>query len=146
MKKINAVLLIDDDPISNFLTSKFIEKSGITDTIILARDGLDALTKIVEYSPQKNLCPELIITDIEMPVMNGVEFIESFSSLTFDNKEKVKIVVNSSTINPKHKENLRAHNIKFYLHKPLSTESLYEIAFAYQSLEVLSQLKNKMGQ
>jgi CheY-like chemotaxis protein len=146
MKKLNAVLVIDDDPISNFLTSKFIEKSGITDTIILATDGLDALIKIVEYAPLENICPELIITDIEMPVMNGVEFIESFKFLTFENKDQVKIVVNSSTINSAHKENLRSHKVDFYLHKPISTETLFEIVFACQSLEVLSRLKKYNGE
>lgn len=145
MKKLNAVLVIDNDPISTFLTSIFIEKSGITDTIIHATDGLDALTKIVEYSPLENICPELILTDIEMPVMNGMDFIQSFQSLTFENKDRVKIIVNTSTVNSDQKENLRSQNIDFYLHKPISTETLYEIIFAYQSLELLSQLKNKTG-
>lgn len=144
MKKINAILIIDDDPIGKFLTRKLIEKCNITDNIILAANGLDALKKLSEYAPYENICPELIITEMEMPIMDGLEFIESFKGLTFENKDKVKIIANSSTINDAYKNRLRELNIDFYLHKPLNIETLHEIADTLETTQVLSVLKKEL--
>src|SRR5690606_8056213 len=99
MKKINAVLVIDDDHIYCFLIRRVIQKSGITDRVIFAKDGLDAIKKMSECSPKENICPELILVDVEMTVMDGIEFVESFYKLDFVNKAQVKLVINSFTIN-----------------------------------------------
>jgi CheY-like chemotaxis protein len=144
MKKINAILIIDDDPIGKFLTRRLIEKCDITDNIILAANGLDALKKLSEYAPYENICPELIITEMEMPIMDGLEFIESFKGLTFENKDKVKIIANSSTINDAYKNRLGELNIDFYLHKPLNIETIHEIAHTLETVQILSVLKKEI--
>jgi CheY-like chemotaxis protein len=144
MKKLNAILIIDDDPIAIFLTKRLIEKADVTDQIILAANGLDALKKLSEYSPYENICPELIITEMEMPIMDGMEFIDSFKGLTFENKNQVKIIANSSTINREYKSKLRELEIDFYLHKPLNIETIYEIVNTLETVQILSSLKREI--
>jgi CheY-like chemotaxis protein len=142
MKKLNAILLIDDDPICNFLTRRMIEKCKITDTIIIAKNGIDALTKLSEFSPYKNICPELILTDMEMPIMDGLEFIESFKEMTFTNKDQVTIIANSTTIFPVYKDRLNLLDINYFLPKPINIDDFQQMVKSIQELKKLTEKKS----
>lgn len=128
MINLNAVLIVDDDPVSSYINKRLIEKLKISDKIIIARNGLDALKKLADFDPNDNTCPEMIILDMEMPVIDGMEFIESFKHLYFENKSNVKIIVNSASINEHYKELLLDSNIVGYFLKPLNEKIISKIA------------------
>lgn len=135
MKKLNAILLIDDDPICNFLTKRMIEKCNVTDSIIVAKNGVDALAKLSEFAPYKNICPELILTDMEMPIMDGLEFIESFKEMNFVNKDQVTIIANSTTVFQVYENRLNLLGVDYFLPKPLNSDDFQNMVKSIQELQ-----------
>jgi CheY-like chemotaxis protein len=117
MKK--NILLVDDESIFHFLNSKIITLSGVDCDIKSATDGKHALDMLNEHyltSAQVHF----IFIDLDMPKMNGFQFITAFNQLTFTNKEKITLVVLSSSETEQEKELVQNLGVKHYLSKPLS--------------------------
>ena len=116
-----CILLVEDDSITNFLNTIVLEKLGIAKSIIATLNGEEALHYLRE-----NGCPDLILLDINMPVMNGLEFLKAFHKKDLKNKEKTKIIILSSSENLDDKAEINSYNLPF-MNKPLSGEKLLEI-------------------
>jgi len=104
MKKLNSVLLIDDDMATNFISKMIIKKAGITDhieTVLNGKQALDYLTNSGQYQKEDNIFPQpmLILLDINMPVMDGWEFAEAFEKLDENQKGHIIIVMLTSSLN-----------------------------------------------
>ena len=133
MKKINSVLLIDDDKAINFITKMLIKKAAITDHIEIVLNGQEALDYITKLGadgmyPQ----PMLIFLDINMPVMDGWEFAEAFSKLDPDQKGDAKIIMLTSSINPDDRERaLKLSSLAGFQSKILTMEGLTEVLNQY---------------
>ncbi|MBK6263812.1 response regulator [Marivirga sp. S37H4] len=138
-KKLNCVLLVDDDEATNFLNSIFIEESEIaerTESVLNGREALDYLTCEGEYKNRGNNHPkpDLILLDINMPVMDGWDFIQAYKNLDDDMKGNIIIAMLTTSLNPDDK--LKAEKIReisAFEHKPLSVEMLYELMEKYFS-------------
>ena len=134
MKKLlNCVLLVDDNDSDNFIHTRVLEKSGITKHIRIAMNGQEAL----DFLTSKENCgqsendytqPELIFLDINMPVMDGWEFLEEYNKLDDNQKGKVVLVMLTTSLNPTYKTRAEAiiHGGSFQF-KPLSLELINEI-------------------
>src|SRR6476659_3692732 len=118
--KINGILIIDDDTVSNTIFEGIIKKINLTDNLLIASNGLEALQKITTFTPKGNLCPELIFLNLELPVIDGTEFLKSYKELTFDNKENVRIIAFSPIIKSNYYNVLRQLNIRQFLIKPFN--------------------------
>lgn len=133
MKKINSVLLIDDDKAINFIAKMLIKKAGITDHIETALNGqeaLDYLTNSGKYKIDECIYPQpmLIFLDINMPIMDGWEFVEAFSKLNSNQKGDSKIIMLTSSINPDDKERaLKLLSVSGFQNKILTIEGLKEV-------------------
>ena len=75
-QKLNSILLIDDDIATNFIHTRLIKKTLVVDTIITKLNGEEAMEYLTTKKDGEYPQPELIFLDINMPVMNGWEFIE----------------------------------------------------------------------
>lgn len=124
-KKLNCILLVDDDPDDNFFHQRIINKMEITHSIAVAKNGVEAL----EYLRKENqVIPELIFLDINMPKMNGWEFLEEYKKL--DKKQKARITIMMLTTSANPDDVVKANSIEEVTGirtKPLSVEMLTEI-------------------
>ena len=84
-KRYFAVMLIDDNEIDNLINQKMIESSGITKHIYIhtgARSALEFLKNIQEIDEfASKILPDVIFLDIDMPLMDGFQFLDEFEKL-----------------------------------------------------------------
>jgi CheY-like chemotaxis protein len=107
-KKLNCVLLVDDNDSDNFIHRRVLEKSGITNHVEIAMNGQEALEFLTTKAKSGHLegsytQPELIFLDINMPVMDGWEFLEEYRKLKDIQKGKVVFVMLTTSLNPSDK-------------------------------------------
>jgi CheY-like chemotaxis protein len=126
MKEVFQIMVIDDDPICNLLTTKVIEKANIESKIEVYNNPLDALKKL-----QKGVgsMPDLIFLDLNMPVLHGWEFVSLFLELEPKRTKDVSLIILSASSNQSDLDKaLEVECIKKYITKPLQTgevRSLY---------------------
>lgn len=125
--------MVDDDPISCFINQKIIELSEITDQIAIVHNGREALEYISKnLADSEDSKSNLILLDLNMPVMNGFEFLEKFQSWEPELQENIEVVVLTSSYSESDIEKVKAFGIKTYLSKPLTIEGLQSL-FEHQS-------------
>lgn len=123
MYKFKNVLLVDDDYISNFIADHLLNKLNLCENVTFCRNGDEALKYLNECNDN---FPELILLDINMPVMDGFEFIETFQGLNMD-KNKTRIIIYTASFNAKDIEVLRNIGFNDFIIKPLTEEKLTDI-------------------
>jgi CheY-like chemotaxis protein len=123
--------LIDDEEPVNFLNSMLIRKSGVVAEVEAFRSAEQALDYIKKLeSPDSSSI--LVFLDINMPVINGWDFLKRFENEGFTESLSATIVMLTSSIDPLDSE--RAYNsplVAEYLTKPLNTEKIKELAGKY---------------
>lgn len=130
--KYYAVMLIDDNEIDNLINQKMIEAANITEHIFThtgARSAIEFLRNIEKISKiAKDVLPDVIFLDIDMPLMDGFQFLDEFEKLNEDTKKKCKIVMLTSSINPQDVNKSKKYSyVKKYINKPLSQENLEKL-------------------
>ena len=139
MSRVNSIMLVEDDQITNFINERLIKKLNITPEIKVSLNGKEALVKIDECLKSNHLCPELIFLDINMPVMDGFEFLQNFQRLDFENKDRTIIVMLTTSSNSNDLEKLENLGHKDFLNKPLTEDKLKSILDKYFPSNVLSK-------
>ncbi|MBU0487687.1 MAG: response regulator [Bacteroidetes bacterium] len=130
-RKLKCILLVEDDHATNFLHKMILQKAGVAENILVALNGKEALTIIRDAGNQtdgNSLKPDLIFLDINMPIMNGWEFIEEYKKLADELKNNTTIIMLSASMNPD--DRTRAGDfaeIKGFRSKPLSKAMVVEI-------------------
>ncbi|MFN6945615.1 MAG: response regulator [Cytophagaceae bacterium] len=129
MTKINTVLLVDDDEINNFINGRLLNSLDIAQDVRIVKNGQEALKFIGNKcrTEDNKICPELILLDQNMPVMDGVEFLEEFNKLDFSNKDDVVIIMLSAASEPADKSKIETLGISGFMIKPLTKESVLEV-------------------
>jgi CheY-like chemotaxis protein len=133
-KKLSCILLIDDDYDDNVFHKIIISKMDIAEAIDEVNDGVEAL----EHLKGRKLPPELIFLDINMPRMNGWEFLEQYKDLDIKQKARTIVMMLSTSANPDEiKKAQQIEEVSGFKTKPLSKEMLTEILkqFFYDHLE-----------
>lgn len=127
---IDKILCIDDDSISLLLNKMIILKSGITDDIITLLGGEEALGFYEQLVKHKKFTdyPRIILLDLNMPVMNGWEFLDRYLERYHPHFPETRIAVLSSTVDPSDIETSKGYSeIVRFISKPLSKKILEEI-------------------
>jgi CheY-like chemotaxis protein len=124
--RMKKVLLIDDDGINNFINERLFKKMDIVNHIEIRRNGKEAVDYLFELKDNNEECPELIVIDINMPEMNGYEFLEEFRNIELLNKSNARVVMLSTSTSQRDIEKLKGLNIGL-VRKPLSEEKIQEL-------------------
>ena len=129
MKKIKTIYIVDDDGLYTLLLKKKIEKLNICNIILSFKNGEEAIADLRVQIEEQDHLPDIILLDINMPVMNGWEFMDEFSKMSSKLPKEVDIYICSSSIASEDRVRAEANKaIKKYLTKPIETETLLRIA------------------
>ena len=116
-------LLIDDNYIDNFVTSKILETANFAEKIVVYQSATEAVTDLQTGA----IKPDVIFLDIRMPLMSGFEFLKAYDRLDID-KQHIKIFMLSSSLDPVDINQSSANKyITQFIHKPLTFKVLEEI-------------------
>jgi CheY-like chemotaxis protein len=127
-RKLKCILLVDDNPDDNFFHERVIKKSNLAEIVVAKQTGIDALEYLKSKKDDENLHPELIFLDINMPGMNGWEFLEEYNKLDEKSKSRAIVVMLTTSDNPDDKQKSAMINIASdFRTKPLTGEMLTEI-------------------
>ena len=134
MPKLRCVLLVDDDPTANYLNRKLLEKLAIADHVRVALNGLEALAVLAAECPEAGpSCPALIFLDINMPLMDGFEFLEAYQQLPLAQQQAMVIVMLTTSVHPRDLQRLETLPVAGFLSKPLNPAKVHDILQAHFS-------------
>jgi CheY-like chemotaxis protein len=126
-KKLNCILFIDDDDNCNFFHHRLLKKVDCTEQVHFANNGEDALIFLECAENGKYPRPAIIFLDINMPKMNGWEFLDAYSKLDVEKKGEIVIVMISTSLNPDDRQRAENHQeVKGFKDKYLTAESINE--------------------
>lgn len=124
----NHSCIIDDDPISVFGMKRSMKKVNFAKTIEVYHNGqeaIDGITSMVEAGQQ---IPSVIFLDLNMPIMDGWEFLENFIKIPNYNTDSVTIFIVSSSVNPRDIIRAKEYSIvNNYILKPIKPEDLTKV-------------------
>src|SRR5690606_2315400 len=98
MKKVSSIFIVDDDPITVFGIKKVLKPVAICDDIQIFQNGKEAFDAMVERIENGQSIPEVIFLDINMPIMDGWDFLEELIGLNLN--ERIIINMITSSIDP----------------------------------------------
>ncbi len=127
--KLKHILLVDDSRATNFIHEIVIKETGLVEVISIVENGMEALNYLQD---QKNLKPDLILLDINMPKMNGWEFLEKYELLDVNMKAEVVLVMLTTSMNPEDESKAaRFSEVSGFENKSLSKEKFEAIVEKY---------------
>lgn len=131
MKKLDIACLIDDDQMFTYLLSKQMRLIDFCDSILIFNDGDEALRYLKPIMKNPETLPSVILLDINMPVLDGWQFLDEFTR--FSIPKKITIYIVSSSIDQA--DQLKAAAYKdvsnFYV-KPISNQDLVRMLMAME--------------
>ena len=124
-----VIWVIDDDPIYQIIINKIIQKSETFSTISTFKNGRIALDAFQQLLDNDTALPDIILLDINMPVMDGWEFMEELGLIKPKFMKQIVVYIVSSSIALEDKNKSKSYeNILGYLSKPVTVDDLISIA------------------
>ena len=127
-------MLVDDNMDDNFYHERIIRKNNAADTIVVKESGIEALEYLESTRDAVNILPGLIILDINMPGMNGWEFLDEFNKLDEELQSKMVVIMLTTSVNPADEAMAKTYDILAdFKTKPLTKEMLEDILTKYHN-------------
>lgn len=119
---------MDDDFASLFLAKLVMEDANIAETVLTFQQPVDALHYLTQYCTGENTaredCPDLVLLDLNMPIMDGFDFLERLQEQGLSQFTQTCVVVLSSSNNPKDRQMVEHYKVRNFLQKPITDEHL----------------------
>ncbi|MDT0684930.1 response regulator [Autumnicola psychrophila] len=123
MKKINLACIVDDDPIQVFLCENYLKMSGLIENIMILRDGKEAYEKFKAIFLSGQSLPEVVLLDLNMPIWDGWQFLDEFTTIPVD--KKITIFILTSSIDKRDMERAKKYKeVSNYIVKPVTMKTL----------------------
>ena len=129
-QKVELACIIDDDKIYVNLVKKIIEIKHLSENLLIFKNGLEALEyfKVILTNMSEEKLPDIIFLDLNMPVMDGWEFLGEFIKIKNNFDKKITLYVVSSSIDPRDLERAKSFNmVTDYLIKPIELKKFEQI-------------------
>ena len=128
MTHLKNIFIVDDDKIFVFLTGKTIKETKLEAEIKEFGNGRVAIDYLRQNKDNPELLPDVIFLDLNMPVMDGWEFLNQYMAMEPEVREKIKLYIFSSSISPHDVERAKGFSaVADFLIKPLSRQKFMEI-------------------
>ncbi len=138
MEKLLVICIVDDDDVYKFTLNKTIESQNFANKIMMFSDGEEAIDFLSDNLNDPNNLPDVIFLDINMPIMDGFEFMEEYIKIKPYVGKKIIIYMVTSSIDPIDIERSKAiSEISDYIVKPIDAKQLAEIV---ENLETSSEI------
>lgn len=127
-RKLNSILLIDDDEPTNYINKLVLDELGCAKSIVSVLNGMEALDYLLTLHNNGEPLPELIFLDINMPKMNGWEFLEEYKNLPLKQDSSSMLIMLTTSLNPDDKN--KSNDIDLldgFMSKPLSKDVFLEL-------------------
>lgn len=125
-------MLLDDNELDNFINQKIIESSHFANKVYVntgSKSALEFLSNLsISSSETLDIFPEIIFIDLNMPMMDGFQFIENLKAKLPEKIKSLKLIILTSSVNPEDKK--KASNLSLeitFLNKPLTQEMLAQL-------------------
>ena len=127
MPALPSILLVDDDYTTNFLNTRLLQHLDATVQVLTALNGREALGLLSTHcQPPTPPCPVLIFLDVNMPVMDGFAFLETYQHLPATQRQGVVVMLTTS-VNPRDLARLQGLPVAAFLSKPLTAEKVTQV-------------------
>ena len=124
-EKLKCVLLVDDDEAVNFINRMVLSRVDCAERIDIAENGMEAIRYLEAQAVQGAPQPELIFLDINMPLLNGWEFLDKYIELKEKLQAEASIVMLTTSSNPDDRSRAESMTeVKAFVSKPLTVEKL----------------------
>lgn len=128
MSPLRCVLLVDDDPTTNYLNRKLFTQLGVADHVLTALNGQEALAAVHTHcQPASAMCPDLILLDVNMPLMNGFDFLAAYRQLPVAQQQATVVIMLTTSLHPRDVVRAQQLTIAGFLTKPLTAAKVQEI-------------------
>ena len=128
MSKPLIICIIDDDDVYQYTITNAIKKNSIVKKILVFSDGKEGIDFLIDNIANVEDIPDIIFLDINMPIMDGWQFLEQYVKLKPRVGKKVTIYMISSSVDPIDVKRAKAMSeISDYLIKPIKSEQVSEI-------------------
>jgi len=133
LKRINSILLVDDDRATNFYHSIIIRDMNICENVIQVKNGQEALDYVNECVSKETSLPDYIFIDRHMPILDGFEFIDKIDASDIEGKENMFVILLSTLLSEPDTELVKTYLnknsvLKACRKKPLTEDLLIELA------------------
>lgn len=125
-------MIVDDDPLVPVLLKRQIAAVSASFMVDVAENGKQAIDLIDDCELQTTCIPDFIFLDINMPLMNGFDFLEEWEARKLDSLKKINIVILSSSVDPRDKDRAAQFNcVAEFRSKPLLNNDVKELFDKY---------------